>query len=235
MSVETERCQLDSSDEIPKEVQLPAQFYHYRWHWDMSVELSDEAKMRVKGLKLPAQSTGPTFDDVKLGNFINFSKFWAQGHPPCKVCLNLGSGTLGIQNLYWHPPFAFNVRPHEEHIYAFFICWMPLCEDVSWRRCQLGMPVGSASCWRCQLTIYMQSVIKKNVLVWAEDTVDEAQVHKQCHVFPAALSGHAFKAVHCFSQDSCKSRLHHFCKSRQEHTAEQNHFSVQAPRVILSS
>jgi hypothetical protein len=33
----------------------------------------------------------------------------------------------------------------------------------------------------------------------------------------------------------CKSRLHHFCKSRQEHTAEQNHFSVQAPRVILSS
>jgi hypothetical protein len=41
----------------------------------MTVELSDEAKMRVKGLKLPAQSTGPTFDDVKLGNFINFSKF----------------------------------------------------------------------------------------------------------------------------------------------------------------
>ena len=41
----------------------------------MSVELSDEAKMRVKGLKLPAQSNGPTFDDVKLGNFINFSKF----------------------------------------------------------------------------------------------------------------------------------------------------------------
>ena len=170
-------------------------------------------------------------------SFINFSKFWAQGHPPKYVWTWAQA----------HSEFRICIGTHHLHsmwdcmrstsIFSSFaiICWMQLFEDVSWRRCQLGMPVGSASCWRCQLTIYMQSVIKKNVLVWAEDTVDEAQVHKQCHVFPAALSGHAFKAVHCFSQDSCKSRLHHFCKSRQEHTAEQNHFSVQAPRVILSS
>lgn len=44
---------------------------------------------------------------------------------------------------------------------------MSVDEDVSWRRCQLGMPVESASCWRCQLTIYMQSITKKNVLVWS--------------------------------------------------------------------
>ena len=94
-------------------------------------------------------------------SFINFSKFWAQGHPP---------------KYFWtwaqaHSEFRICIGTHHLHsmwdcmrstsIFSSFaiICWMQLFEDVSWRRCQLGMPVESASCWRCHAVCHQEKCI----------------------------------------------------------------------------